>query len=90
MFGYETNQKQINKLEKIVKSLDTAVNGGGWHSGLQYDVKQLTTWVSSLHTEIERLRSIIKESGIVEYVDISDIKFDNNREPYQVNQIKVK
>jgi peroxiredoxin len=90
MFGFETNQKQINKLEKAVLSLDEAVKGGGWHTGLQYDVRHLTTWVSNMQKEINRLHSIIKESGIIEYVDISDINFDKDKEAYQINKVKTK
>lgn len=90
MFGYETNQKQIDRLSRQAVSIEKAIYGSGFHSGISYDLRQLTTWVGEMQAEIRRLNTIIEESGIIDYIDISDIKFNKNKEAYQVNKIKVK
>jgi len=90
MFGFETNQQQINRLTKQALSVEKTIYGGGFDTGMEYDLKQLTTWVSNMQAEINRLKIIVEESGIIEYIDGSDIKFDKDKQAYQVNKIKVK
>ena len=77
-------------------------SGSSWNTTIKDELEQLTTWVSKLTGEINYLESVIKESGIVEQVDVSDIKFKETkhtsglfgnyttREAYQVNKVKVK
>ena len=73
----------------------------GWNSTIKHDVQELTTWISKLQGEVNYLDSVIKEAGIVEQVDVSDIKFKETkhsglfgtyatREAYQVKKVKVK
>jgi hypothetical protein len=74
----------------------------GWDPTIKHDVQELTTWISKLQGEVNYLDGVIKESGIVEQVDVSDIKFKETkhtgnifgsyitREAYQVNKVKVK
>ena len=73
----------------------------GWNPTLKNDMQELTSWVSKLQSEVNYLDGVIRESGIVEQVDVSDIKFKESkhagllgsyttREAYQVNKVKVK
>ena len=102
MFRYKNKQRQINKLDTNVHDLKIKLEGGIFSNGLEHDVKQLTTWLAKLQKEVDYLNDVIKESGIVEDVDVSDIKFKETehssivfgpyktRSAYQINKVKVK
>lgn len=87
-----------------VKSVERQVftSNDSWNTTLRHDVQELTTWISKLQGEVNFLKEVIKDSGIVEDVDVSDIKFREvkhssgifgsytTREAYQINKVKVK
>ncbi len=73
-----------------------------WNTTLKHDVRELATWISKLQGEVNFLNNVIKEAGIIEDVDVSDIKFKEvkhnsgifgsytTREAFQINKVKVK
>lgn len=101
---YIKNWYKKHTLRGRIKSVERQVfnTSDDWNTTLKHDVKELTTWVSKLQGEVNFLNNVIKEAGIVEDVDVSDIKFRDvkhsngifgsytSREAYQINQVKVK
>ena len=95
-FKKHTLRGRIKTLEKQIISTDP------WSNPIRHDIKQLTDWVSKLQGEVDFLNNAIKESGIVEDIDVSDIKFKEvkhnsmlfggytTREAYQINKVKTK
>lgn len=101
---YIKNWYKKHTLRGRVKAVEAQFKptGDGWSNTLKYEVQELTTWISKLQGEVNFLNNVIKEAGIVEDVDVSDIKFRDvkhsngifgsytSREAYQINQVKVK
>ncbi len=100
---YIKNWFKKHTLRGRIKSVERQVftASDDWNTTLKHDVKEITTWISKLQGEVNFLNSVIKEAGIVEDVDISDIKFKETknysafgsyttREAYQINKVKIK
>jgi hypothetical protein len=85
MFGYETNQKQINNLEKKVSSINRTLQGGSFDAGLEYEFRYLKEKFESFEKENKVLRNrvtvleeIVREAGLV--TDLSkDVKIREDR-----------
>jgi hypothetical protein len=86
MFGYETNQKQINNLEKKVSSINKTLQGGVFNAGLEYEFRYLKERFESFEKENKVLRNrvtvleeIVREAGLVTDLDSKDIKIREDR-----------
>lgn len=99
MFGYETNQKQIDKLETKVTELQYTVDGGFFDGGLTNDVKSLKDSINNLATRMSVLEEIVHESGLITDFDSDEVKVREDRSvsfggiykrqvPYQINKVK--
>lgn len=99
MFGYETNQKQINKLETKVTELRHTVDGGLFGIGLTSDVKELKNSINNLFARMSILEEIVRESGLITDFDADEVKVREDRSisfggiykkqvPYQINKVK--
>ena len=86
MFGYETNQKQINKLERQISAIQRTIEGGLWGSGLEYDLKDARATIKALDADNDRLskritvlEEIVRESGLITDFDNDEVKIREDR-----------
>lgn len=94
-FRKHTLRGRVGVIEKSVGA------GDPWSNSVKHNIGELTSWASKLQSDVNRIDAILKDSGIVEDVDVSDIKFKEtkkhgmfadfyHREAYTVNQVKTK
>lgn len=86
MFGYETNQTQINRLDKQYRIIRDTLQGSGWNSGLEHDVSYQKTQVNNLESTVNRLSTrltvleeIVRESGLITDFDNDEVKIREDR-----------
>ena len=86
MFGFETNQQQINKLDKQVTSLSKAINGGLFGDGLENDVHYLKEHIKvrekahqNLRERMSVLEEIVRESGLITDFDSDEVRIREDR-----------
>jgi predicted phage tail protein len=86
MFGIETNQKQINKLDKQVTTIRKTLEGGLWDGGLEERVnthkeyiKTLESNVSNMRERLSVLEEIVRESGLITDFDSDEVKIRQDR-----------
>lgn len=84
--GFETNQKQINKLDERVNSLDKKINGGFFGDGLEDDIAYLKDHIRSLESNVGRitnrvriLEEIVRESGLITDFTEDEVKIREDR-----------
>ena len=86
MFGIETNQQQINKLDKQVTSLSKTVHGGMFGDGLENDIHYLKEHIRAqeharedLRKRVAVLEEIVRESGLITDFDKDEVKIREDR-----------
>ena len=86
MFGFETNQQQINNLNKRFTSLSKAVYGGMFGNGLEDSVSYLKEHVKAQENAHEDLRKrvavleeIVRESGLITDFNEDEVKIREDR-----------
>jgi len=86
MFGYETNQQQINRLDKRVNSLSKVISGGMFGDGLENDIHYLKEHIKAQENAHENLRKrmsvleeIVRESGLITDFDEDEVKIREDR-----------
>ena len=86
MMSFETNQKQINKLDKRVNSLDEKISGGFFGGGLQDDIVYLKDQIKALENNVGRLTNrvhileeIVRESGLITDFTEDEVKIREDR-----------
>jgi hypothetical protein len=86
MFGIETNQQQINKLEKQLATVRKVVEGGLFDEGLQDRVRLNKEHIAGLESNMSRLskritvlEEIVRESGLITDFDNDEVKIREDR-----------
>ena len=97
MFGFETNQQQINKLDKQVTAIRKTLEGGLWDGGLEDRVNQhrehiktLESNVSLISERLSVLEEIVRESGLITDFDSDEVKIRKDRKRDVYGGIDVK
>lgn len=86
MFGIETNQQQINKLEKQLTTVRKTIEGGLFDEGLQDRVRLHKECITTLESNLSRLlkritvlEEIVRESGLITDFDSDEVKIREDR-----------
>lgn len=86
MFGIETNQQQINKLEKQLATVRKTIEGGLFDEGLQDRVRLHKEHIATLESNLSRLskrvtvlEEIVRESGLITDFDKDEVKIREDR-----------
>ena len=86
MMSFETNQKQINKLDDRVTRIAKAINGGLYEEGLSNKIDNQKTKIDYLERNIslitERLNvleEIVRESGLITDFTEDEVKIRQDR-----------
>jgi cob(I)alamin adenosyltransferase len=95
-----------NRLKKVEKDLFESSNHYWLPDSTKYKLESNEKRISKLETRIEQLESIIEDAGIIEDIDMSDVKYREksvqytgglfgpttftHKVPYVVNEVKVK
>lgn len=97
MMSFETNQKQINKLDEKVNSLDNKINGGFFGNGLEGDVVYLKEHIRALENNVGKLTNrvrileeIVRESGLITDFTEDEVKIREDRKQDLFGNISTK
>lgn len=93
----------MKSLRKRVKSLEQDINNESWYGSTKSRLNDGAKRLAKLEQEVSVLKDIIKTSGIVEDIDLSDVRYRTEisyagvfgfpveqKIPYVINEVKTK